>query len=306
MATLSTTHRSATRDGPSEHPAPPRDEPAHASLEVPDDASRRAHGRPVSRSGSSEAARDLRSAADGALVEQAGAGQLAIERREQVRQASLAEIPWWYSPYGHLAATTGIGVVTLAVSAYELREVHAVRAVDWAIVPLVCLLANFFEWLVHEHVLHRRRWPLEVIYDKHTPMHHVVYTEHDMALRSVHEFRLVLIPAAGVLGIVCAAAPFALAIGRLWSPAAGWLFLATASLYMVSYEVLHLCYHAPSDSFIGRSRVIGRLRRWHAKHHDPRFMQRWNFNVTLPLFDWVMGTMAGDDPRDARRPFRWR
>jgi hypothetical protein len=151
---------------------------------------------------------------------------------------------------------------------------------------------------------------MQVIYDKHTPMHHMIYVEEDMALRSTKEFRLVLIPAAGVLGIVLAAAPMAIAVGRLWSASAGWLFLVTASLYMVTYEVLHLCYHAPSDSFIGRLGFIRVMRAHHAKHHDPRLMQRWNFNVTVPLFDWILGTTApttaaaGDRPRSERRRAR--
>ncbi len=145
---------------------------------------------------------------------------------------------------------------------------------------------------VHKDVLHKRRWPFEVIYDRHTPMHHMVYVEDDMALRSVKEFRLILIPAAGVLGIVMAAAPAAFVVAHFWSSAAGWLFLLSASLFMVSYELLHLCYHAPKDSFIGRLKLIAILRAHHARHHDPRLMQRYNFNVTVPLFDWIMGTMA--------------
>jgi hypothetical protein len=238
----------------------------------------------------------VRDADDAHLVREAGAGRLTEERRERVRQRVTAEIPWWYSAWGHLAATTGIGLAVLGLSTVQLAALDAIRAVEWLVVPAVFLLANFFEWRVHKHVLHRRRWPLQVIYDKHTPMHHMIYVEEDMALRSTKEFRLVLMPAAGVLGIVLAAAPMAFAVGRLWSPAAGWLLLVTASLYMVSYEVLHLCYHAPSDSFIGRLGFIRVLRAHHAKHHDPRFMQEWNFNVTLPLFDWVMRTTAPKTP----------
>ena len=241
-----------------------------------------------------------------ALVAEASAGKLTAERRDRVRQRALADIPWWYNPWAHLAATTGIGLVTLAISAAMLATRLPPSATDWLVVPGVCLLANFFEWRVHKHVLHRRRWPLTYIYDQHTPMHHVVYVEEDMALRSVSEFRLVLIPAAGVLGIVVAAAPFAWAVGHFGSAAAGWLFLVTASSYLVTYEVLHLCYHAPPSTRIGRSRVIRFLARWHTKHHDPRFMQRWNFNVIFPLFDYVLGTMAGDDPHDRRRYFHWR
>lgn len=247
--------------------------------------------------GSPANAKEARRSSEKALVTDASVGKLTLERRDKVRAQSLAEIPWWYSPYGHLASTTGIGLVVLAVSVWFLAHGQvSVRWTDVLVVPFVIVLANYFEWRVHKYVLHKRFWPFEVIYDKHTPMHHMIYVEEDMALRSKQEFRLVLIPAAGVLGIVIGAAPVAIAISRFWSSAAGWLFLLTASLFMVSYEVLHLCYHAPADSFIGRRKVIQYLRAHHAKHHDPRYMQRYNFNVTVPLFDWIMGTMAPKTP----------
>jgi hypothetical protein len=230
---------------------------------------------------------------DAKLVGEAAVRGLTEERRNAVRERALREVPWWYSPYAHLAATTGIGLSVLVVSILML---HHVRWSDLLVIPVVIGFSNYFEWRAHKDVLHRRRWPLEVIYDKHTPMHHMIYVEGDMALRSVKEFRLVLIPAAGVLGIVLAAAPAAVVIGRFWSPAAGWLFLLSASLFMVSYEVLHLCYHAPKDSVVGRLGLIALLRAHHARHHDPRLMQRYNFNVTVPLFDWIMGTMAPKTP----------
>lgn len=227
----------------------------------------------------------------GELVHQAAKRGLTDERRDEFRTKALAEIPWWYSPYAHLTATTGIGMAVLVVSTIGIA--HSTFAwTDLAVIPIVLLFASFFEWLVHRDVLHKRRWPMEVIYDQHTPMHHMVYVEDDMALRSVKEFRLILIPAAGVLGIVLAAAPGAFLVARFWSPTAGCLFLLSGSFSMVSYEVLHLCYHAPKESFIGRLWLIAVLRAHHARHHDPRLMQRYNFNVTVPLFDWIMGTMA--------------
>ncbi len=233
---------------------------------------------------------------DTALVEEASSRGLTPARRDAVRRKALGEIPWWYNPYAHLAATTGVGLVVLVISVLRLRDV---QWTDLLVIPVVILIANFYEWLVHKNVLHRRFWPFEVVYDKHTPMHHMVYVEEDMALRSAQEFRLVLIPAAGVVGIVLAVAPLALGLAWIWSAAAGWLFLLTASLFMVSYELLHLGYHAPANSFVGRRDIIRVLRTHHARHHDPRLMQRYNFNVTVPLFDWIMGTMA--PPTGGRR-----
>jgi hypothetical protein len=231
-----------------------------------------------------------------ALVKEAQVRGLTLERRNAVREKTLAEIPWWYSPHAHLAATTGIGLVVLVASIVALTTRVALAWTDLLVIPAVILLANFFEWRVHKVVLHRRWWPFEVIYDRHTPMHHMIYVEEDMAIRNLKEFRLVLIPAMGVLGIVITAAPIAIGLAHVWSGGAGWLFLLTASLFMVSYEVLHLCYHAPADSFIGRRHIIRVLRTHHARHHDPRLMQRYNFNVTVPLFDWLMGTMAPKTP----------
>jgi hypothetical protein len=226
-------------------------------------------------------------------------GGLNEAQRERVRARIASSIPWWYSPWGHLAATTGIGLAVLAVATARLARLD-LRASDALVVPLVCLFSNFFEWYAHKRFLHRRTWPFEVVYDKHTPGHHMVYVEDDMALRSSNEMRLVLIPAMGVLGIVITASPVAVVVGTLWSAAAGWLMLLTASLFMVSYELLHLAYHAPAESFVGRLALVRRLRAHHARHHDPRLMQRYNFNVTVPLFDWIMGTRAPDPERTPR------
>ena len=50
--------------------------------------------------------------------------------------------------------------------------------------------------------------------------------------------------------------------------------------------------HLPPESFVGRRRLVRVLREHHARHHHPRLMQRWNFNVTVPLFDWLHGTIV--------------
>ena len=68
------------------------------------------------------------------------------------------------------------------------------------------------------------------------------------------------------------------------------LWVATTMGYTVAYEWLHLSYHLPAESRIGRSPLVRALRRNHAAHHTPELMQRWNFNVTIPVADWLFGT----------------
>ena len=74
------------------------------------------------------------------------------------------------------------------------------------------------------------------------------------------------------------------------------LFLATCMFYTVSYEWLHLSYHLPPDSFVGRRWLVRVLRRHHATHHTPELMQRWNFNVPLPLWEFLRGTIYHGPP----------
>ena len=207
--------------------------------------------------------------------------------RDKLRSKEMAAIPAWYSPWAHLAGTTGVGLIVLVLALWNLRDV---RGWEWLTIPLVFLFANAFEWRVHKYVLHRKMWPLAEIYNKHTPMHHGVYVPGDMEIRSTKEFRLVLIPASGVLAIVLSTAPLAAGLGHFLAPNVGWLFLVTAGLYMVTYELTHLSFHLAEDGFVGRRKIIQLLRQHHTRHHEPRLMQNWNFNVTIPLFDWVLGT----------------
>jgi hypothetical protein len=220
--------------------------------------------------------------------------------RQQVRRRLLGNIPKRYSPWLHLACTTGIGVAVLVIGALGI---HRLRAVELVTIPAVFFISNAFEWRAHRGLLHRATWPFEVLYRRHTPEHHVVYIESDMSIRDWRELKLVLIPAAGVLGIVITLAPLSALIGWLVTANAGWLVLATAGLYMVAYELSHLSYHLPPDSFVGRRALVRLLRQHHARHHDPRLMQKWNFNVTIPIFDWIHGTIAPPHASaDANRP----
>jgi len=174
-------------------------------------------------------------------------------------------------------------------------EISHLRAVELLVLPIVFILANGFEWRAHREILHRKKRPFEALYRKHTPEHHVVFVEGDMAIRDWRELRLVLIPALGILGIVVSLAPFAALMGWVLTPNIGWLVLLTGGLYMVGYELSHLSYHLAPESLVGRIPLVRVLRRHHARHHDPRLMQRWNFNVTIPLFDWLCGTIASRD-----------
>ncbi len=221
--------------------------------------------------------------------------------RQAFREKMLRAVPRWYSPWGHLAGTAGVGLVAVGLALYNIEHLALLELVT---IPIVLVLANLFEWHVHKKLMHRRFWLMKVLYDRHTPEHHRVFHYHDMAIRSARELRLVLIPAMGVLGIVVMTAPAALLAGLLITPNVGWLVLSSAASYVVGYELTHLCYHLPESSFIYHFRVMRLLREHHARHHDPRLMQKFNFNVTVPLGDLLFGTMAPAKGRSRPRRAR--
>jgi len=209
-----------------------------------------------------------------------------LSRREAVRAELVARIPRWYRPWAHLAfpSIVGLGMIALAISLLD----HP-KPLELLFVPFILVLTNFHEWRIHRDMLHRRFWPLEVLFWRHTPEHHVIFVRDDMAMRSWREFRLVLIPAYGIVAIFFTTLPIT---AGLWmvSRNLAVLFVASTMGYVVAYEWLHLSYHLPADHWIGGSPLIAWLRRHHAMHHTPELMQRWNFNVTIPLADWVLGT----------------
>jgi sterol desaturase/sphingolipid hydroxylase (fatty acid hydroxylase superfamily) len=208
--------------------------------------------------------------------------------REELRAELTGRIPSTYSPTLHLLLPSLGG---LALGALALSRVEGLTAWQLLLVPVFFAFGNAVEWHVHRGLLHRRvRW-LEVFYTRHTPQHHAVFVGQDMALRNARELKLVLLPAYAVFGIVILTSPLALLFLWLRQPNLAALWVATVVLYVLSYEWLHLAYHLPEESPIGRTRAIGYLRRHHQLHHATNLMQRWNFNVTFPLWDHVRGTV---------------
>ena len=207
--------------------------------------------------------------------------------REALRATLVARLPRWYSPWAHLAFPSLVGAGLIAAAVMRL---HAVSVLDLLFVPFLLVFANVIEWTVHATALHRWLWSLGVLFQRHTPEHHMVFVCDDMAMRSTREFGMVLIPAYGILAIFLGTLPLT-ALLWLLRPNLALLYVATSMGYVVAYEWLHLAYHLPHPGPISESRLICRLRRHHATHHTPELMQRWNFNVTVPLADWLFGTI---------------
>jgi hypothetical protein len=212
---------------------------------------------------------------------------LPREERDRLRREALQAEPRWYSPWLHVALPSLFG---LGIAAAALAQIRHLRLWELGFFAGVLVLSNATEWRAHRDLLHKRFRPLGVLYDRHTPQHHMIFVRGDMALRDPREFRLVLIPIYGIVAIFFVTAPPAALLWSFGQINLAALYLAATMLYVVSYEWMHLAWHLPETSFIGSLRLVRLLREHHAVHHDPRLMQRWNFNVTVPLWDLVRRT----------------
>lgn len=66
--------------------------------------------------------------------------------------------------------------------------------------------------------------------------------------------------------------------------------MSVLACYFV-YEWFHFAHHLSENSWLGRRAVVGWLRLHHTRHHELALMAKGNFNVSFPLWDWLLGTM---------------
>jgi hypothetical protein len=219
-------------------------------------------------------------------------------RRELTRDEIVATIPEGYSPAAHFLVPGAIGLGVLAACSWLA---HDVRPVEWLTIPVTLFAGLAFEWRVHKSILHAKVPGLKILYVRHELHHHVIYTYDDMTMRSRREWRLVLMPAYAIVLVFAMLVPIAAALWHFLTPNVALLHVATSMIFFLAYEWMHLAYHLPQDHAVGRNPLIRKLRELHRRHHDPRLMKRWNFNVTVPLFDWLHGTAWTPERERIRR-----
>src|SRR5882724_2905161 len=100
--------------------------------------------------------------------------------RNALRQRELDALSPRYSPVLHVIAPSLWGVIVLAACGVL---VHDVTWQQLLTVPIVLVLSNMAEWRMHRDLLHKRHWLAPALYDRHTPIHHMVYVHDDMQIR---------------------------------------------------------------------------------------------------------------------------
>jgi hypothetical protein len=198
-------------------------------------------------------------------------------------------IPAHYSGPLHLVMVVGFSVLVAAAS---LAMLDAVQPAEWLTIPLTFLYCNLAEYLGHRGPMHHRTRFLGGIFQRHAVEHHSFFTAEAICFDTPRDYRAVLFPP---ILLVFFFGFFAVPVGAilyfLVSPNVCFLFVLTAILYYLNYELFHFAYHVDPRSRLGRLPLIRRLRNNHVLHHDRALMTRYNFNITYPICDRLFGTL---------------
>ena len=74
------------------------------------------------------------------------------ERQRKYRETYRERIAGWYNGWLHVTVIYAIGIAAMTIYIQSMNDV------TWAellIVPVVFIGANFFEWFLHTHIMHR-------------------------------------------------------------------------------------------------------------------------------------------------------
>ena len=208
-----------------------------------------------------------------------------IEYRKEYR---ATEIGANYSGRLHFWFTT---LWCLALIMGCILNIHQPTWKELLIIPIGFIYINFIEYVGHKGPMHHRIKKLDKVFIRHTLQHHQFFTYDNFSFDSSEDIKAVLFPPVLLLFFFIG---FTLPIGFLfyfiWSKNAALLFVVTIFAYYLNYEWLHFSYHLPDTHFVSKLPFIKTLRKLHHTHHNTQLMNKYNFNITYPFFDILLGT----------------
>ncbi len=211
------------------------------------------------------------------------------DRQRKYRETYRSRIVGWYNGWLHVSVIYAIGIAAMSI---YIQSMQTVLWWEWLIVPVALLGANFFEWFLHTHVMHRPQKirALRAIYTRHTMMHHQFFTDEEMRFAGQHDWRVTFFPPFALVTFICMSVPIALVAGMVISANVGWLLISTTTMMYLIYEFMHFCCHVGENWFVRNVPFVNTIRRHHTAHHNHSLMMERNMNLTFPIMDWLMGT----------------
>lgn len=210
------------------------------------------------------------------------------EKQRKFREQYKGRISPFYNGLLHIGVIYAVGLSAIWYCLSQLQS----PGWEWLLILPVALAGNFIEWGMHKYVMHRRIdvFALRAIYERHTREHHQYFTDNDVTIDTIREFRIVFFPwrVLTVLGV--------LGLGLWWvtskiinTDAAYIVYMTLVGHYLL-YEAFHMCCHVHDNWFVRNMPFINTIRRHHTAHHNQGIMMHLNMNLTFPVADCLMKT----------------
>ncbi len=178
----------------------------------------------------------------------------------------------------------------LVVAAVALARIERLGFVELMLIPALLFLGNLVVYLVHRHPYHKRNWS-RLAYETHTLLHHGFYTDQHRSYDNHRDFFAILLPSwvIAVFALLCLG-PMSWLLPGIMPNDYAQIVIFVSALYLLLYETLHLNAHLPEGHVLHRLPWFGYMRKFHTTHHDPQLMNRYNFGIVFPFWDWILGT----------------
>ncbi|WP_170308308.1 fatty acid hydroxylase family protein [Parashewanella tropica] len=212
------------------------------------------------------------------------------------RQNYRANMSAHYHPHFHFFFVFSVGFVVILYSVLQLKQISVL---EWLTVPITLVCVNFAEYAAHRWLGHRRTKIGGFFYQRHTGDHHHFFDESTMNWETLKDWRVVLFPAYLIIAFILGVAlPVGSVLYFWFSSNVAYLVVCSAIFGYLLYEALHLSFHVPDDTYLKKIPFWWRLKRLHVLHHEHKLMVKKNFNITYPLFDWLLSTLYFDNKGD--------
>jgi hypothetical protein len=156
---------------------------------------------------------------------------------------------------------------------------------------------SFFEWFIHRHIMHVKRFPLHDAFRGHTLVHHQLYHGERFTVQPGQPAPHVALRWYAFPSMLAAHMVLFAIFQKLTGLPIFWGATIGGVLYFSGYEYTHYLMHVPKGHFVERFGWFQFLRNHHRLHH--KYMLR-NLNVFVPLAD-VCFTAEGWRSKPAKR-----
>ncbi len=202
--------------------------------------------------------------------------------REKFRKEIL---PRRYSPFFHigfnfLVLTGSIIFCLLNIKNWDGKEISLFAG--------FVTFNSLVVYLNHRYPMHHRYKFLKAYYWFHTQQHHNLFNEDDSTVRDFRDIYMILFPPS-LVGFFAFVYVPALSYGLYYFTDSQLAFLFALSIYsyFLLYEVIHLASHSNETNWWYKIPGISKMFWHHRKHHDPKIMNENNFNIVLPIWDYI-------------------